>query len=76
MSDAAPLSPLRIKDALERVKDDARCVRLGPHRISFGPWIHRGWMGAGYLVACTLDPDGKEQGQYWKSSLAGRYGQD
>ncbi len=30
----------------------------------------------GYLVARTLDSDGKELGQYWKSSLIGRYGQD
>jgi branched-chain amino acid transport system substrate-binding protein len=27
-------------------------------RISFGNWVHRGWMGAGYLVARRLDPDG------------------
>ena len=27
-------------------------------RISFGKWTRRGWMGAGYLVARTLDPDG------------------
>ena len=27
-------------------------------RISFGKWSHRGWMGAGYLVARRLDPDG------------------
>ncbi len=35
-----------------------------------------GWVGAGYLVARTLDPDGKELGRYYKSSLVGRYGQD
>jgi hypothetical protein len=33
-------------------------------------------MGAGYMVARTLDPDGKELGKYWKSSLVGRYGTD
>ena len=26
--------------------------------ISFGNWLHRGWVGAGYLVARQLDPDG------------------
>jgi branched-chain amino acid transport system substrate-binding protein len=75
-ADAAPLSPLGVKDALERVKMlPAACGSPGT-RISFGPWIHRGWVGAGYLVARTLDPDGKELGRYWKSSLVGRYGQD
>jgi hypothetical protein len=33
-------------------------------------------MGAGYLVARTLDPTGKAQGKLWKSTLVGRYGQD
>jgi hypothetical protein len=75
-SDAAPLSPLSVKDALERVKMlPAACGSPGT-RISFGPWIHRGWVGAGYLVARTLDPDGKELGRSWKSSLVGRRGQD
>ena len=27
-------------------------------RLSFGKWTRRGWMGAGYLVARKLDPDG------------------
>ena len=27
-------------------------------RISFGKYMHRGWMGPGYLVARQLDPDG------------------
>jgi ABC-type branched-subunit amino acid transport system substrate-binding protein len=75
-ADAAPLSPLGIKEALERVKMlPAACGSAGT-RISFGRWMHRGWVGAGYLVARTLDPDGKELGKYWKSSLVGRYGQD
>ena len=74
-ADAAPLSPLGVKDALERVKMlPAACGSAGT-RISFGNWMHRGWMGAGYLVARTLDPDGKELGQFWKSSLVGRYGE-
>jgi hypothetical protein len=28
------------------------------------------------LVTRSLDPDGKELGRSWKSSLVGRYGQD
>jgi len=75
-ADAAPLSPLGVKEALERVKMlPAACGSPGT-RISFGPWIHRGWVGAGYLVARSLDADGQELGRYWKSSLVGRYGQD
>jgi ABC-type branched-subunit amino acid transport system substrate-binding protein len=75
-SDAAPLSPLGVKESLERVKMlPAACGSRGT-RISFGPWLHRGWVGAGYLVARSLDPDGKERGEYWKSSLVGRYGDD
>lgn len=73
---AAPLSPLGIKESLERVKMlPAACGSPGT-RISFGRWMHRGRVGAGYLVARTLDPDGKELGKYWKSSLVGRYGQE
>ena len=37
-------------------------------RISFGNWTHRGWMGAGYLVARQLDPDGEH------SHLVARFG--
>jgi ABC-type branched-subunit amino acid transport system substrate-binding protein len=75
-ADAAPLSPAGVKDALERVKMLPAASGSAGTRISFGPWLHRGWVGAGYLVARTLDPDGKERGEYWKSSLVGRYGQD
>ncbi len=38
-------------------------------RISFGNWTHRGWMGAGYLVARRLDPDGTS------AHLVERFGQ-
>ncbi|EUA01788.1 hypothetical protein I547_3630 [Mycobacterium kansasii 824] len=27
-------------------------------RVSLGKWTRRAWMGAGYLVARRLDPDG------------------
>ena len=76
LADATPLSPRGVRDAIERVKMlPAACGSPGT-RISFGRWIHQGWVGAGYLVARSLDPDGKELGQYWKSSLVGRYGVD
>jgi ABC-type branched-subunit amino acid transport system substrate-binding protein len=75
-ADATPLSPLGVKDALERVKMlPAACGSPGT-RISFGRWMHRGWVGAGYLVARSLDADGKELGKFYKSSLVGRYGVD
>ena len=65
-----------VRDALERVKMlPAACGSAGT-RISFGKWSHRGWMGAGYLVARLLDPNGKAEGKLWKSTLVGRYGQD
>jgi hypothetical protein len=73
-ADATPLSPLGVKDALERVTMLRAASGSPGTRISFGKWMHRGWMGAGYMVARTLDPDGKELGQFWKSSLVGRYG--
>ena len=75
-ADAAPLSPLGVKNALERVKMLPAASGSPGTRISFGRWMHRGWVGAGYMVARTLDPDGKELGRFWKSSLVGRYGVD
>jgi ABC-type branched-subunit amino acid transport system substrate-binding protein len=73
-ADAAPLSPTGVRDALERVKMLPAASGSAGTRISFGKWMHRGWVGAGYLVARSLDPDGKDLGKYWKSSLVGRYG--
>lgn len=76
LADAQPLSPRGVRDALERVKMlPAACGSPGT-RISFGPWLHKGWVGAGYMVARKLDPDGMELGKPWKSTLVGRYGQD
>ena len=75
-ADAAPLSPPGVRDALERVKMLPAASGSPGTRISFGPWLHRGWVGAGYLTARSLDADGKELGKYWKSSLVGRYGED
>ena len=39
-------------------------------RVSFGKWTRRAWMGAGYLVARTLDPDGIN------SHLVDRFGEE
>ncbi len=69
-ADAHPLTPRGVKEALERVKMLAAASGSPGTRLSFGKWTRRGWMGAGYLVARRLDPDGKN------SHLVGRFGQD
>jgi branched-chain amino acid transport system substrate-binding protein len=68
-ADAHPLSPRGVMEALERVKMLPAASGAPGTRISFGKWNHRGWMGAGYLVARRLDPDGKT------SHLVDRFGQ-
>jgi branched-chain amino acid transport system substrate-binding protein len=55
LSDAEPLSPTGIKDALERVKMLPAASGADGTRISFGKWKHMGWMGASYLVAREFD---------------------
>ena len=57
-ADAHPLSPRGVKEALERVKMLPAASGSPGTRLSFGKWTRRGWMGAGYLVARQLDPDG------------------
>jgi ABC-type branched-subunit amino acid transport system substrate-binding protein len=57
-ADARPLSPAGVRDALERVKMFPAASGAPGTRISFGRYMHRGWMGPGYLVARQLDPDG------------------
>jgi branched-chain amino acid transport system substrate-binding protein len=57
-SDAHPLTPRGVKEALERVKMVPAAAGAPGTRLSFGKWTRRGWMGAGYLVARRLDPDG------------------
>jgi branched-chain amino acid transport system substrate-binding protein len=58
LSDAHPLTPLAVKEAMERVKMvPAACGSRGT-RMSFGKWMHRGWVGSGFLVANQLDPEG------------------
>jgi ABC-type branched-subunit amino acid transport system substrate-binding protein len=69
-ADAKPLSPRGVKEALERVRLLPAASGSPGTRISFGRWSHRGWMGAGYLVARRLDPDGKT------AHLVERFGQD
>ena len=69
-ADARPLSPRGVKEALERVKMLPAASGAPGTRLCFGKWTHRAWMGAGYLVARRLDPDGIN------SHLVARFGQD
>jgi ABC-type branched-subunit amino acid transport system substrate-binding protein len=69
-ADAHPLSPRGVKEALERVKMLPAASGAPGTRISFGKWMRRGWMGAGYLVARRLDADGRT------SHLVDRFGRD
>ena len=69
-TDAHPLSPRGVKEALERVKMVPAAAGAPGTRISFGKWTRRAWMGAGYLVARTLDPDGST------SHLVDRFGEE
>ncbi|MFC8526032.1 ABC transporter substrate-binding protein [Nocardia sp. NPDC057227] len=69
-TDAHPLSPRGVQEALERVKMLPAAAGAPGTRISFGKWTRRAWMGAGYLVARRLDPDGVT------SHLVDRFGAD
>lgn len=69
-ADAHPLSPRGVKEALERVKMLPAAAGAPGTRVSFGKWTRRAWMGAGYLVARQLDPDGIN------SHLVDRFGED
>jgi len=66
-ADAQPLSPLGVMEALERVKMVPAASGSPGTCISFGKWTRRGWMGAGYLTARSLNPDRATH------FLAGRY---
>jgi len=68
-ADARPLSPRGVKEALERVKMLPAASGAPGTMLRFGTWSHRAWMGAGYLVARRLDPDGIN------SHLVDRFGQ-
>jgi ABC-type branched-subunit amino acid transport system substrate-binding protein len=69
-ADARPLSPRGVREALERVKMLPAATGAPGTRVCFGKWMHRAWMGAGYLVAKRLDPDGIS------SHLVDRFGRD
>lgn len=69
-ADARPLSPRGVKEALERVKLLPAASGAPGTRLSFGKWTRRGWVGAGYLVARRLDPNGET------AHLVDRFGQD
>jgi len=69
-ADAHPLSPRGVKEALERVKMLPAAAGAPGTRVSLGKWTRRAWMGAGYLVARRLDPDGIN------SHLVARFGED
>lgn len=70
LTDAHPLSPRGVKEALERVKMLPAASGAPGTRVSFGNWTRRGWMGAGYLVARRLDADGVN------SHLVDRFGEE
>jgi hypothetical protein len=69
-ADAHPLTPRGVRDALEQVKMVPAVSGAPGTRLSFGKWTRHGWMGAGYLVARRLNPDGKT------SVLVDRFGSD
>ena len=69
-TDAHPLSPRGVKEALERVKMMPAAAGAPGTRVSFGNWTRRAWMGAGYLVARKLDADGVN------SHLVDRFGEE
>lgn len=69
-ADAHPLTPRGVREALERIKMLPAASGAPGTRLSFGKWTRRGWMGAGYLVARRLDPDGRT------SHLVDRFGQE
>lgn len=69
LTDAHPLSPRGVKDALERVKMLPAATGAPGTRVSFGNWTRRAWMGAGYLVARQLEADGVT------SRLVARFGE-
>lgn len=69
LGDAHPLTPRGMKEALERVKMVPAAAGSPGTRLSFGQWMRRGWVGAGYLVARQLEPE------FGVSRLVGRFGE-
>ncbi|GMU77975.1 MAG: hypothetical protein AMXMBFR46_07720 [Acidimicrobiia bacterium] len=56
-TNAEPLSPRGVMEALERVKMVPAASGSPGTAISFGKWTRRGWMGAGYLTARSFNAD-------------------
>lgn len=67
-ADAQPLTPRGVREALERVKMLPAASGAPGTRLSFGNWMHRGWVGTGYLVARQLETE------FGKARLVGRFG--
>jgi branched-chain amino acid transport system substrate-binding protein len=57
-ADAHPLTPSGVRDALERITMVPAASGSPGTYLTFGNWMHRGWVGTGYLVARTLNADG------------------
>jgi branched-chain amino acid transport system substrate-binding protein len=72
---ARPLSRRGVKEALERVKMLPAASGAPGTRISFGKWHRHGYTTAGYLVARSLDPAGRERNELWATTMVGRFGQ-
>ena len=64
------VEPPRREGGARAGEDASRRVRRTRDHAPFGKWSHRAWMGAGYLVARRLDPDGIN------SHLVDRFGED
>ncbi len=57
-ANAHPLTPEGVRDALETLKSIPAAGGAPGTRVTFGRYMHRGWVGTGYLVARKLDADG------------------
>jgi hypothetical protein len=75
LADAHPLTPRGVKEALERVKMIPAASGAAGTHLSFGKWVRRGWVGAGYLVARQLIADNNSP-ELLRSRLIDRFGQD
>ncbi|RDH79796.1 amino acid ABC transporter substrate-binding protein [Mycolicibacterium moriokaense] len=58
ITDAHPLSPRGLKEAIERVKMLPAASGAPGTYVSFGKWKRQAWVGTGYIVARQLDADG------------------
>ena len=58
-ADSHPLSHDGVRNALERVRLLPTASGARGMRASFGPWMHKGWVGTGYLIAREVEADRK-----------------